>query len=225
MYIEIEEIDMETEDVPIEERKPIPWVSYTLLTVIVVCFLVSSVFAWQDHEFTSVWSWLFLSTDASKTLIGMGAVTPQLIWTQPWRLLTYTFLHNGLLHLVLNVTAFSLAVNFERRYGWRLLLCLYAVAGVVGGIGGTLFGSLLLGVLPVVYLVGASTSLYGLFAVDFIYELKKTRLETPHRFKKDLIMLILICTPLLFLGNPVGHVGGLLVGIVFALGYPKFKRA
>lgn len=92
-----------------------------------------------------------------------------------WQLLTFQFLHGGILHLVLNswgIYVFGHAV--EQALGRRRLLNVYLLSGVAGG-GLHVLGSLLLpnhfGVIHAfggtIYnpVVGASAGLFGLMAV------------------------------------------------------------
>ncbi|MFO1513240.1 MAG: rhomboid family intramembrane serine protease [Verrucomicrobiota bacterium] len=92
-----------------------------------------------------------------------------------WQLVTFQFLHGGLLHLVLNcwgIYVFGHAV--EQTLGRKRLLKVYLMSGIAGG-GLHVLGSLLFpshfGVIPVfggaIYnpVVGASAGLFGLMAV------------------------------------------------------------
>lgn len=91
-----------------------------------------------------------------------------------WQLLTYQFLHGGVLHLVLNslgIFTFGLAV--EQFLGAKRFLQLYLISGVVGGLvhvlGGLVlpqhFGVIVQGEYRLyVPVVGASAGLFGLIA-------------------------------------------------------------
>jgi membrane associated rhomboid family serine protease len=110
----------------------------------------------------------------------LGLSYAGLIHGYVWQLLTYQFLHGGLLHLLFNsfgLFAFGLAV--EHHLGVRRFVTLYLVSGVVGGLVHVL-GSLVwpshFGVIVDAYgkfyvpMVGASAGLFGLvtaFALMF----------------------------------------------------------
>jgi rhomboid protease GluP len=73
-------------------------------------------------------------TDAA-TLIRFGALHRYLVWSgQPWRLVTYMFLHIGPVHIIANLYfGFRICEIAERQLGsWRFLV-LYLGSGVVGG--------------------------------------------------------------------------------------------
>jgi membrane associated rhomboid family serine protease len=104
----------------------------------------------------------------------LGLSYAGLIHGYVWQLLTYQFLHGGLLHLLFNsfgLFAFGLAV--EHHLGVRRFVTLYLVSGVVGGLVHVL-GSLVwpshFGVIVDAYgkfyvpMVGASAGLFGLVA-------------------------------------------------------------
>ncbi len=82
-----------------------------------------------------------------------------------WQLLTFQFLHDGLLHLILNslgLFAFGFAV--EQRLGIKRFLWLYLMSGVIGG-WVHVFGQILLpGVMGHGVVVGASAGVFGLIA-------------------------------------------------------------
>ncbi len=82
-----------------------------------------------------------------------------------WQLVTFQFLHGGLLHLLLNCWAlYVFGQELEEFFGQKRFLQLYLFSGVVGGIiqvlcallAPNLFGG---------YLVGASAGVFGLVAV------------------------------------------------------------
>jgi membrane associated rhomboid family serine protease len=146
-----------------------------------------------------------------------------------WELVSYQFMHGGLLHLVVNcwvVYMFGLAV--EEALGRGRFLTLYLASGIIGGLLQTL-GGLLLGELLGGRVVGASAAAFGLVAAYAIL------------FPDNVIMLFFIIPMraryLLPLGAALAlfgilappdhtpgavhvadaaHLGGLLTGFVFA---------
>jgi membrane associated rhomboid family serine protease len=92
-----------------------------------------------------------------------------------WQLLTFQFLHAGLLHLFLNsLGVFSFGFAVEQLLGMKRFLWLYLISGVIGGLvhvlGGLVwpshFGVLMDGAGNHFYIpmVGASAGLFGLIA-------------------------------------------------------------
>lgn len=82
---------------------------------------------------------------------------------QPWRLVTYQFLHGGLWHLLFNMLwLYFVGPALERHWGARKFLRFYLGCGIAGG----LFYLLLVGVgfLRIGWMVGASGSILGVFA-------------------------------------------------------------
>ena len=81
-----------------------------------------------------------------------------------WQLLTYQFMHGGLLHLLLNCWAiYIFGREVEETLGPKSFLTLYFTSGVIGGLFQALAGVLLGGhfAAPV---VGASAGAFGLVA-------------------------------------------------------------
>ena len=82
---------------------------------------------------------------------------------QLWRLVTYQFLHGGVLHILLNMLGlFFLGPTLERYWGSRKFLIFYLSCGVAGG----LFYLLLvaIGFLQALPMVGASGAILGMLA-------------------------------------------------------------
>ena len=67
--------------------------------------------------------WQFADPKGAIGLLAIHGVSPELIFTQPWRLMTTALLHGGILHFVFNALwAVRLGVPFESRYGNRASL-------------------------------------------------------------------------------------------------------
>ncbi len=82
---------------------------------------------------------------------------------QPWRIVTYQFLHGGIIHILLNMLGlFFLGPTLERHWGSRRFLKFYLGCGAAGG----LFYLLLVAVnfLPAGIMIGASGSILGMLA-------------------------------------------------------------
>ena len=82
---------------------------------------------------------------------------------QLWRLITYQFLHGGLLHILFNMLGlFFLGPTLEQHWGSKRFLYFYLGCGVAGG----LFYLFLVavGFLPAMPMVGASGAILGLLA-------------------------------------------------------------
>jgi len=145
-----------------------------------------------------------------------------------WELLTYQFLHGGLLHILLNCWGiFVFGRDVEAVLGKRRFFVLYFTSGVVGGLFQVLASLSLSGRFPMaVPVVGASAGLFGLVAAF--------AMMYPHRTLTILLFfvipvtlraktLLMICGAiavfgLLFQGGHIAHaahLGGMLAGMVF----------
>jgi membrane associated rhomboid family serine protease len=111
--------------------------------------------------------------------IAPGLVYPLALWPlsgapagsgvgfAPWQLLTYGFLHGGLLHLLLNMYALYLFGGaIEHVFGGRRYLSYYLVCVVSAAITQLVFASMTGGFYPT---VGASGGVFGLLLAYAIY--------------------------------------------------------
>jgi membrane associated rhomboid family serine protease len=86
----------------------------------------------------------------------MGAWTRLAGWSEPWRLLSHTWLHFDLEHLVMNLLSLVLfGWPLERAIGWRRLWLLYACAAACGCVLSAV-------VQRPVLMAGASGAIFGL---------------------------------------------------------------
>ena len=182
---------------------------------------------------------------ALKLLIGANVVVffaqafvPSLTWTfglmpaavlgelHVWQLVTYMFLHGGILHILFNMLAlWMFGAELERMWGTRYFLKFYFVTGI-----GAAMLTVLVSLLPFGFadelrhsiVIGASGAIYGLllaFALYFPDRPIYMYLVFPIPAK----YFVLIMGGLAFyssLGQGGGvanatHLGGLLVGYVF----------
>lgn len=141
---------------------------------------------------------------------------PSIGWIEPWRFLTTTFLHGGIMHLAFNMYALYLVgPTLERVMGrWRFL-SLYLLAAFGGSVAVLLFSSPA-GPMWNVGTVGASGAVFGLFAA---LGLTLRRIRQNHT---QIAVLIAINFALGFVIANVSwqaHLGGLLVGAALAAAY------
>ncbi|GEM_PF-2253027 len=150
-------------------------------------------------------------------LLAAGAVRPiQIVLGEPWRLLTASLVHIGLLHLAFNALFLHrIGPMLEADLGLGPYLFLYFVTAV----GGNLLGSLFLPAYGII--AGGSTSLFGFFGAALAIRSRLGRsyfdfLQDPiGRWLMSAILLNLAIGFLIPNISNSGHVGGLLTG--FAL--------
>ncbi len=99
---------------------------------------------------------VFVATDLLRVLPTFNLwLVPVLFPRQPWTLVTYMFLHAGLMHLLFNMLGlYFFGPRLEVRLGGRQFLILYFVSGISGGLLSFPFT-------PTVAIVGASGAVFG----------------------------------------------------------------
>jgi len=126
-----------------------------------------------------VWVWaatLFAPQPAAQWQIAWGAsYAPRTTNGEWWRLLTYTFVHAGFLHLVATVAALlSLGVTLERIVGRIAFAGVYLAASVAAGVAALWMKP---ATTVVIGATGALFGLYGLLIAVLVYGyLRKPRL-------------------------------------------------
>jgi membrane associated rhomboid family serine protease len=138
-----------------------------------------------------------------------------------WQLVTYTFLHQGLGHILFNMLAlWMFGTEFERLWGTRRFLRFYffcaAGAGLCVIVGNYLFGN------PNVSTIGSSGAIYGILLASAVMWPNRQMLFyflIPIKMK----YFVMIIGAIAFLNsfNPaspvsdVAHLGGMLFGYIF----------
>jgi membrane associated rhomboid family serine protease len=143
--------------------------------------------------------------------------TPLTLGGQPWRLLSSTFLHFGLLHVLLVMGVLWLNGRVaERLYGSVRYLLIYLVAGIGASTASVLWH-------PFVHGAGASGALFGVLGATLAFLARRPEgIAASFLRTQRLVILLFIATTVLFsLRMPsidqVAHLGGLVTG--FVLGY------
>jgi rhomboid protease GluP len=146
----------------------------------------------------------------------LGALVPAFVAEgEAWRLLTSTFLHSGLTHLLLNMLSLYFLGSFaETSFGRGRFFGLYLLSGIAGGIAYLYFGW----DSPMQPAVGASGAIFGLLGGVFGYAIRRGTFST----RDPVIGQLLLLTGInLFLGFSIpgvsntAHLGGLVGGLVY----------
>lgn len=140
---------------------------------------------------------------------------PGLMFTRPWTLVTYMFLHAGLGHLLFNMlTLFFFGPRLEARLGGRRFLTLYFVSGITGG---------LLSILtPFVQILGASGATLGV-ALGYALHWPRDRVLIWGVLPVEAWLLVVLMTALDLYGSMTGgggiahlaHLGGFLGAFLY----------
>lgn len=150
---------------------------------------------------------------------------PGLVFSEPWRTVTSMFVHGGLDHLIMNMLAlYFFGMYVEHVIGERELIKLY----FIGGIGGSLMYLLFALIFPYEYMnnivVGASGALFALGAALAVLKPHTPVIIFPLPIPMELWKAeIIIFLFLSFVPGVAweGHLGGLLVGVIYGYLYKK----
>jgi len=192
-------------------RKPV--VTFTLLGAIAVVYCLQLAFG---------------ATDFPPAAIRMGALSVPLVQAgEVWRLVSCTFLHGNLMHVLLNgFVLLSIGVSLEPLLGSARFLALYAASAI----GGSLLSLVFLGDK---YSVGASGAIWGLMCAQaafawFSKGILPVAMQKPMRSGVGQNLLLNIMNSLrpgVDFGAHAGGgiVGALLVGLgTLTVGMPRF---
>lgn len=180
------------------ENHFVPFLTYTFLGINLVVFLLMTIAGGSTDQ---------------RVLIAFGAKVNTLIQAgEVWRLLTSTFIHIGIIHLVFNLYALrALGPLTEESFGHRQFLMIYIFSGLGGSIASFLFSPALS--------AGASGAIFGLLGALLYYSIKR-----PYLWKSGLGMNLVIVILVNFgfgLSQPgidnYAHLGGLLTGTLTSI--------
>lgn len=178
----------------------VPLISYVLIAVNLAVFIVAKFAPLEQVYRLALWP----------ALVANGAF---------YELVTSTFLHFEILHVLFNMYAlYILGPPLERHLGrWRFGV-LYALSAIGGSVMVYLFS-------PInVPTVGASGAIYGLFGATF---LAARKLHLDVRWLVALIVINLVLTFSVPGISWQGHIGGLITGALVAAAFvyaPRGRR-
>jgi rhomboid protease GluP len=145
---------------------------------------------------------------------------PYTLTGQWWRLLTYMFIHGGLLHIAFNMWClWDLGALCESLYGRWTYFAIYMITGVGGGLASLAWN-------PRTFSVGASGAIFGL-AGALIASFYLGEFSLPRAAIKGTLMSLLFFAGFnLFFGMLPGidnsaHIGGLIAGLILGAAIAK----
>jgi membrane associated rhomboid family serine protease len=180
-------------------RASTPVVVPTLIAINVAVFVLTVVNAGS------------VADNASGSLFAATALAPvQVAGGGWWRLVTSGFLHIGLLHLVFNMIAlWFIGRDVELVLGRLRFSVLYGVSLLGGSAAVMLFGN------PVGQVAGASGAIFGLMGALIVL---LRRLQLPMTSALVIVGLNVVLSLTVPGISLLGHLGGLVVGVVVAAG-------
>lgn len=148
-----------------------------------------------------------------------GALHPALVIEEPWRLLSAMFVHFGILHLGMNMSALvALGRGLEQALGSTRFVLTFVGTGIAGFVASAAWS--VLGPGAMVTTAGASGGLFGLvgFEIGYAYRGRDPRWKSA--LTRALVIGVLL--GVFFPVNNAAHAVGGLLGA--AMGYWSFKE-
>lgn len=150
---------------------------------------------------------------SNKAYLLLGANLKVLVKSgQVYRLITYAFLHGGLVHLITNMySLYIIGSQIENNYGKLKFIFIYLVSALTGGLLSALFNNNIS--------IGASGAIFGLLGA-LVYFGFHFRLYLSDALKTRIVPVILINLLIGFMVTGIDnacHIGGLIGGYLAAM--------
>ena len=176
-----------------------PYITYLIMAINIIVFILMYVLGEGSYDVS--------------TLLDFGANYSELIKSgEYYRLLTRSFIHIGLLHLLFNMYAlYIIGPQLESFYGKTKFLIIYLFSAVMGSLFSSIFTE---GVSA-----GASGAIFGLFGA-LIYFGYHYRVYLGSVIKSQIIPLLIFNFALGFILSGIdvsAHIGGLIGGILISM--------
>ena len=173
-------------------------------TFLTYVFIILNVIIWLLMELNG-------GSEDINTLLLFGANEPFLVIErqQYWRLITSTFLHIGISHLLYNTFAlYIFGSRIEKYYGKVAFLIIYFISGMIGSMASLIFSDTVS--------AGASGAIYGLMGALLMIAYKtKKEVDGLNAFTILIMIMLGVAFGFLmpFIDNPA-HIGGLIAGMI-----------
>lgn len=156
----------------------------------------------------------FISFHGADLLTWGANYRPLVTEGQWWRLVTSTFLHGGIMHLLANMYGLLfVGIFLEPLLGWKKYLLAYLLTGILASLASVLWYDATVS-------VGASGAIFGLYGIFIAFLL--TKIYEPDLAKSFLVSTMIFVGYNLLMGLAGGidnaaHIGGLLSGFLIGL--------
>lgn len=201
-----EENAKEAEDIFKPKR---PYITYTILIINTILYLIGVIINLKHG--VGLYDSIFGTTEGVLKLL--GGLNPELIKSGGfYRILTSSFNHIGLLHLIFNSYAlYLIGSQLEGFLGRTKYVIVYLTSAIAGSLLSICFVS--------DWNVGASGAIFGLLG-SLLYFGYHYRVFLGQVIKSQIIPLIVINLIIGFLStriNNAGHIGGLIAGVLVTM--------
>lgn len=161
-----------------------------------------------------------------RDLIRFGALNAWLVHAgESWRLLSSMFVHAGIVHLVMNMLAFYVAITYVGNYLTTCkVIALYILCGLAAGYASISFGD------DLSVSVGASGAIAGFFGLMAAWLLKGVFPEPLASQARSMTLSVIFLTVLIGITGVLGaidnaaHAGGFAAGLLLGFVWAALKR-
>lgn len=192
----------------IQKLQRTPFVTYGLLALTIIMFLLMTVNGGSQNIFT---------------LVYFGAKSnPAIVAGEWWRLITPMFLHIGFTHILFNgLIVYFLGSQLEMILGHFRYFLLYILSGILGNAASFAFNFSIS--------AGASTAVFGLFASTIVLGKLYPNQTGIQQLSRNYIALIIINILFGLFNSSIdnaGHIGGLVGGylVMYLLSAPNVRN-
>lgn len=187
------------------------FISIIILTINIALFVLMALVEMRNGAGAEA----FMQSASTSVLGGIGALYPGALANgEWWRLVTWNFLHIGLVHLLFNsIALYQVGPQVEEIFGSAKFIFIYLVTGVVAGLASMIISPS--------FTAGASGALFGLIGLMAAYGYRLGGV-----FGRALMKSMLIWAAFGFaIGmmpgiNNIAHGGGFVAGVALAFVIP-----
>lgn len=187
--------------------------------IALICLLVYALLMASDGPLRLDFS--MVAGFKTSSLLRFGALYTNLVYFEPFRLLSAVYLHLGLFHIGMNLLGLvGLGREVERHYGTARFLVLYNLAGVLGFVASQWWYERTLGTSPTT--AGASGALFGLLGA----EVGRLWAQRDPRWSRQAVNYLVgaLIWNFVMPMNTAAHLGGFVAGGALAALFEQERR-